>query len=126
MTSPNMQEARNASAQEEKEIECAVCDERASFNVSRQLPPMIVGIESRKEKRTASLASQPSTWAQEIVEALREIPGMRAADCIVPIQSTSLTFCFHGLTFSLRVMRSLLPRNKIAAVSNRQGPKNCG
>jgi len=58
-------------------------------SISRQVPPNTVGIAKRKENRTASLLFQPRNRAQEIVDALLEIPGIRAAACIEPMKSAS-------------------------------------
>ena len=64
---------------------------------------MIVGIDSRNEKRTASRDAHPKIFAQEIVDALREIPGIKAADCIAPIHSASRADCFPAASSFLRI-----------------------
>src|SRR5579883_366238 len=88
IASPATNDAPNPIKQEEREIgNCVVCKE-ALRRVSA-LPPRIVGMAKRKENRTASSAFQPRIRAQDIVEALREIPGMSAADCKTPMQSAS-------------------------------------
>ena len=70
--------AKNPTKQEDDETAIVVSCEISNFKSSRQLPPIIVGMESRKENRIARLASHPKIRAQLIVEALREIPGISA------------------------------------------------
>ena len=65
--------------QEEKEKEMGVFSEKKSLVSSRRFPPITVGIAKRKENWTASCDVHPNTLAQEIVEALLEMPGIRAA-----------------------------------------------
>lgn len=98
---------------------CVVID---AFINSQRLPARIVGMERRKENLTASLTSQPNTRAQEMVEALLEMPGIRAADCRVPIMSTSRTFPINPLFFDLAIQKDC-PASKIPPVPIRQNPK---
>lgn len=79
-TSPNPHEDKKPIKQEEKDKEGREDSSLAILRSSRQLPPIIVGIDKRNENRTASFGLQPSIRAQEIVDALLEIPGMSAAD----------------------------------------------
>ena len=104
-------------AAEHERADASVC---SNFNNSIALPASTVGMERRKEKRTAWVASHPKAVAHEMVDALREIPGMRAVACIAPIQSTS-----HR-AFLLPGMRHLLPTKRMPAVTIMQRPKNSG
>jgi hypothetical protein len=93
-----------------------------AFINSKRFPPKMVGIERRKENLTASLAFHPRILAQEIVEALLEIPGIKAVDCIVPIMSTSLIFPINPSFFDLAIQKDC-PASKIAPVPIKQNPK---
>ena len=65
---------------------------RLTLANSHRFPAKIVGMDRRKENRTASLMSHPNILAQEIVDALLEMPGISAADCRVPIINMSRIF----------------------------------
>ena len=86
---------------------------------------MIVGIERRKENRTASFALHPNTLAQQIVEALLEMPGISAADCRAPIHKEAWTWCLKVAGGSLRILH-FCPENKMREVAIRQNPKQWG
>lgn len=81
---------------------------------------MIVGIASKNENRTASFGSHPNMLAHDIVDALLEIPGIKAADCIVPINKAS------RIGRPVVLIRTFWPNIKIAPVTIKQIPKYCG
>ncbi len=114
---PVRQDATKPIKYEEGDIgKTVICSE--SLSKVRQFPPRIVGIDSKKEKRTASCAFQPRMRAHEIVEALREIPGIRAVDCRRPIQTASLALLFQAIDACLW-MRRCSPANKRRDVTNK-------
>lgn len=57
---------------------------------SNTVPPTTVGIAKRNENKTASFNCHPRMQAALIVDPLREIPGISAKACILPINNTSL------------------------------------
>ena len=90
---------------------------RGSLKNSRQTPPRIVGMERRKENRTASFASHPRMRADPMVAADLEIPGIRARACIDPIQKASF------LTEELFLSRRRLDRKRRAAEKSMKMPR---
>jgi hypothetical protein len=60
------------------------------LKISKNVPPKMAGIERRKENLTASLADHPRALAVAMVDPLREMPGIKAMACIVPIKKKSV------------------------------------
>lgn len=125
MSKPAAQEDKKPRRQKDKGTVMHAWDAAAILSSSKLLPPIIVGIESKNENLTALAGSHPNMRAQEIVEALREMPGMRAVDCIVPIHSASLIARFIESFFSRR-SRKVVPRNKMPDVAIKHMPRYSG
>ena len=82
---PTINDAANATKHSPVITEVICLFATAYLKSSKLFPAMIVGIESKNENFTASDGDHPKTFAHEMVDALLDIPGINAADCINPI-----------------------------------------
>ena len=106
-------------------ISGSVAISRATEPRARSIPskiaePIIIGMESRKEKLAASVLSTPCRRRAEIVAPLRDTPGSTAIPCKTPVKMLFLPFkraVSDFLNISLAVSRH--------AVSTNPKPNSC-
>ena len=97
----------------------------------QRLAPIIKGIEIKNENCAALVWSLPSILAVAIVVPLRDIPGMPAAPCAIPIIVASknlieLSFASgRALLFVDFLVLTRLLTNKIIAVITKQTASHC-
>ena len=116
---PTAAEARNPRMQKEPSNVKEGCP--SNLIASRKAPPATAGIESRNEKRTASLADKPLQSPPVMVLPLLEIPGIRATLCKAPIHKASFQ---EGLCDGLiEGLDRRAAKKRIKAVMSKQTPK---
>ena len=96
---------------------------RSAPGISSTAPPMIDGMDSRKEKSAAVRRSSPANSAPAIVEPERDTPGSTPTACIAPTASASCARMRRRLRTRERGRRSRSHPTRMQPVNRKHTPR---
>ena len=89
------------------------------FTIFSRLAPNITGIPRKNENSAAAALEQPRTMAPSMVEPEREVPGIKARSCTMPMRNAVLAeICPTLLNPGIGAHAAVLKYNKKYAVYN--------